>query len=194
VLPACGARSAIVVPGQLYQRIGSGRHPRWRFFTSRFRPTPLARKLDWMRRAPARELRRMDALLKASAEYPKSDRLVLPTRLGNSLRAREVPVHGASAGRLESFVHRVFDELPVALQTEHDQFRSRLDLYCSLVLVFVIGGAAGAALLAGVGATPAAAFAGAAAVLAWVSYRAAVASARAYGGLLKTIADVSASR
>jgi hypothetical protein len=153
-----------------------------------------ARKLDWMRRAPARELRRMDALLKASAEYPKSDRLVLPTRLGNALRAREVPVHGASAGRLESFVHRVFDELPVALQTEHDQFRSRLDLYCSLVLVFVIGGAAGAALLAGVGATPAAAFAGVAAVLAWVSYRAAVASARAYGGLLKTIADVSATR
>lgn len=152
-----------------------------------------AHNLQWKKWAPARDLRRWDALVDALEEYPRSDRLVMPTRLGNALRAREEDVLPASAGKLETFVQRVFHELPVTLQTEHDQFRSRLDLYCSLVLVFCFTGVIATLLLRGLGAALVASAAGIALALAWLSYRAAIASARAYGGLLQVIADVTDS-
>jgi hypothetical protein len=152
-----------------------------------------ANNLQWKRWAPARELRRWDALIDALEEYPRSDRLVMPTRLGNALRAREEDVLPASVGKLETFVQRVFHKLPVTLQTEHDQFRSRLDLYCSLVVVFCLTGVIATLLLLGLDAALVASSAGIALALAWLSYRAAIASARAYGGLLQVIADVPTS-
>ena len=150
-----------------------------------------AAELEWTSLAPAHELRLMDALISAAAEYPESDRLVLPTKLGNTLRAREEPLHDRSDGKLENLVHRIFDDVPVALQVEHDQFRSRLDLYCSLVLVFAVGGGIATILLAGYGTALVVTAAALTVVLSTLSYRAAIASARAYGDLLVTMTEVS---
>jgi hypothetical protein len=147
-----------------------------------------AAALRWMPLAPARELRRMDALDAAIKEYPRSQRLIMPTKLGNTLRAREEYVLQGTGGTLETFVQQVFDELPQSIQVEHDQYRSRLNLYCSLVLVFVVSGVMWVSLLGGYESGPCAAGIGIALALISISYRAAVASARAYGGLLMVIA------
>ena len=150
----------------------------------------------WEEYAPTRERRRIDALKRALEQYPEADHLVRPTRLGNTLTAFEERVNDPSAGALEGFVQKVFDEMPLPLQSQHDEFRSRLDLYCTLVAVFVISGVIG--VLAGVGAEHGArtmaVTAALTVVLTWLSYRAAIASARGYGSVLVTIAERSASR
>ena len=155
----------------------------------------------WEEYAPTRERRRMDGLTRALEQYPEADHLIRPTRLGNTLtafeeRALEERVDDPRAGTLEGFVQEFFDEMPLSLQIQHDEFRSRLDLYCTLVAVFVISGVIG--VLAGVGAEHGArtmlVTAALTVVLTWLSYRAAIASARGYGSVLVTIAKRSASR
>ncbi len=150
-----------------------------------------AAHVPWMKRAPARPLREMEGIQAALREYPKAHHLVRPTKLGNTLRAREEALLPIAGGKLEGFVHRVWEQIPVAIQTEHDQFRSRLDLYCSLLLVFSVAGSLATALLVGFGTVLVAASATLTVLLSWLSYRAAIASARAYGELLTTIADIT---
>jgi hypothetical protein len=140
------------------------------------------------------ERRRIDALADGLKQYPLAAHLVQPTRLGNTLKAYEERVHLAGVGPLEGFVQRVFHELPATIQTQHDQFRPRLDLYCSLVYVFVVSGLTGVAVLATVdeNAAQLVAVTGAiTVVLTWLSYRAAIVSARGYGVLLETIAELT---
>jgi hypothetical protein len=109
---------------------------------------------------------------------------MLPTRLGNVLRRYEDKTGRDS---VESLVQDVFDDLPFSLRVNHDEQRTRLDLYCSMVVVIAVVTVGAAARFAGHGWYAVGAVAlGLAGI--WLTYRAAVASARAYGGLLVRIA------
>jgi hypothetical protein len=152
-----------------------------------------AGRIFWMDHAQPHQRRRYDALVDAFSEFPP-EQLTLPTRLGNTLRSYEASLLQDRDGPpLEAFVIEIYDELPTTLQEAHDQYRGRLDLYCSLVIVFVSVGIAAIPILAsarpGDGFEAPAIAAGSAAVAAWLSYRAAIASARKYGLVLMSIAD-----
>ena len=156
---------------------------------------PLRRDFDdhpWEEFAPTDLLRRIDAMAAAARRFPEDDRAIRPTRLGNTLRAYEDPVEAQIGRPIEAFVQDIFHELPLSLQTDHDQLRSRLDLYCSLVIVFSLCGVTAIGLLAGINAIQAALAGAVFALLVWLSYRAAVTSARAYGSILTAIAGASA--
>jgi hypothetical protein len=129
----------------------------------------------------------MDALSGAGSRYPVDDAAVRPTALGNMLRFYEDPIEREIKAPIEGFVQQIFHRLPPGVQADHDQLRQRLDLYCSLVLVFLVIGLAGAGLLSGGEPIAAVAVGFAGVALACVSYRAAVTSARAYGTFLKTL-------
>jgi hypothetical protein len=145
-----------------------------------------ARAIIWeayARLGDLRRLERLDALLR---EYPAEHRL-LPTRLGNTLRSYEDQVHDPK-GRLQWLVTRVFDQLPPALQADLDHYHSRLQLYCSLVIVLVIGGVSGIYFLPGISLKVTGIVI--TMFLAWLSYRAAITSARAYGGAIIEVGDL----
>jgi hypothetical protein len=147
-----------------------------------------ALKLDWFLWARPGDVRRLDAMELRSQEFPKNHR-ILPTRLGNILRAVEDRVFDPSEGRLEGAVRRIFHLLPVPIQSAHDQYRARLDLYCSLTLVFAfsaIGIPVTWAFLPGWTVEKASALA-VGVVLALLSYRAAIASAKRY---VETLWDI----
>ncbi len=141
------------------------------------------RRIAWDDFAPPEILRRRLNVDKKRRDYPDSRR-ALPTRLGNILRAHE---DETGEREVETFVQRNFDSLPESLQQEHDEQRTRLDLYCSMVFVTAFAATVSAlrlstfegyvigSLLVGL-------------VLMWLMYRAALASARAYGLLLISIA------
>jgi hypothetical protein len=41
-------------------------------------------------------------------------------------------------GSVETMVQELFDDLPFSLRVEHDEQRTRLDLYCSMVFVIAL--------------------------------------------------------
>lgn len=141
------------------------------------------RAYDWQQHAPDDLLRRRVNVGKRRQDFPRPRR-VLPTHLGNVLRKFEDDTGWRSP---ESRVQELFDDLPFSLKVEHDEQRTRLDLYCSVVVV------TGAVTMLAVarfaeqhpGYSAAAATVGL--VTMWLMYRAAIASARAYGRLLVTI-------
>lgn len=149
-----------------------------------------ARHIWWMDHAAPHQRRRYDALVNALNEFPP-EQLTLPTRLGNVLRSVEAPLMHRDAGPLEGRLMKIYDQLPAVVRYEHDQYRGRLDLYCSLVLVFIAVGISSVPILAttDTGPTTSAALiaVGVSAVAVWLSYRAAIASARKYGLVIKTI-------
>jgi hypothetical protein len=150
--------------------------------------------LNWRRFAPAELLRRQDAIEAAIREYPEDHRL-LPTKLGNVLRSSEDALALQESEDLEGFVLRWWQEVPEALQQEHDQYRTRLDLYSLLVFVFSSLALTGIVLvddsvhnLAGrIGVGIGFFF------LATVSYQAAIASAKGFGTVLHAIAEIAAT-
>ncbi len=158
--------------------------------TGRLTPSQLKRirSYDWQRHAPAELLRLRVNIDRRLRDFPRSDR-TLPTKLGNILRAHEDQVGDDP----ESFIQLVFDKLPPSLQEDHDQQRTRLDLYCSMVFVLALSGLIGVARLAPQHWPYAVGASGFAAIGMWLMYRAALATARAYGQLLVTIADVAAT-
>jgi hypothetical protein len=147
-----------------------------------------ARRIGWYTEARTGDVRRIEEVRRRLKEdYPDDDYRLMPTRLGNVLRAGEDRSHDPRSGSLRGSVQRVFYQLPSTVQGNHDQVRSRLDLYCTMVLVFVV--AAPAAFLA-LGPWWVAGIAAAISlILALMSYRAAIASARSYVVILETIAD-----
>jgi hypothetical protein len=142
---------------------------------------------DWRLHLPPEVLYRIDSMDARLASYPAAHRL-LPTRLGNVLRASEDNLERQTEENLEGFVIRHYDELPASLKDEHDDYRTRLDMYCCLVLVFsALAAVGGISLLRVHPAWGAAVAAGAYIALAGVSYEAAIASARRYGRILQEI-------
>jgi hypothetical protein len=146
-------------------------------------------RVDWRRDAPPELQRRLVNLDKKIRDYPEPDRL-LPTRLGNVLRAHEDRTGDRT---VETLVQRRFDSLPLSLQVEHDEQRTRLDLYCSMVFVVLFATLVAiirliqspvhyaiAALVTGL-------------LITLMMYRAAIASARAYGNLIIVISEYSES-
>jgi hypothetical protein len=144
-------------------------------------------QIDWRAHLPSQTRYKMECIRAKLDSYPVSNR-VLPTRLGNVLRASEDKLPLARGENLQGFVMRHYDDLPPALKAEHKEFRTRLDMYCCLVLVFTALALLGIALLADA-APPwgVALFAGAYCAMSYVCYEAAIASARGYGGALLEI-------
>jgi hypothetical protein len=148
-----------------------------------------ARTMGWRVHASPAALDALDRAVRRLAEYPLKHR-VLPTRLGNIIRAKEDKIK-RDGHDLEGLVMRRYERIPARLMTQHDQFRDRLDMYCTFVPVFLILAAASGALLARSADhfVSAACTAVAFILLTWLSYLAAVASARGYGTTLVTIAE-----
>lgn len=125
-----------------------------------------------------------EAVLEArNAAYPSTG-WVMPTRLGNILRRHEQEM---GVDHVEPYVQDHFDTLPVSLQSAHDEERTRLDLYATLVFLLPVVGVAAAVVL-----LPhwwwVLAAEGLMTGLTVLAYRAAIASARAYGSVLVSIA------
>jgi hypothetical protein len=93
-----------------------------------------ARALDWRVLADACDLARLDAASDALMNYPEKHR-ILPTRLGNTLRAAEDLAFETASLSTAKLLNR-FDQLPAALQQDHDRHRRRMYMSCSLVAVF----------------------------------------------------------
>lgn len=93
----------------------------------------LLNELDWRDYASARTMRRLEAHEKRMNRFPRSSR-IMPTRLGNLLRASEDRANEEIPGSVQGMVHRTYHLVPGHLQVEIDQFRNRLGLYASLVV------------------------------------------------------------
>lgn len=149
-----------------------------------------AENFDWEQYAPADLMGRLDAVEVQLDEYP-DDYRVLPTKLGNVIRAVEDSISLPQEEDLENFVVRRWSETPSALRQQHDQYRTRLDLYCMLVFVFLVLSILSPLLLSlGPRNLPSTIGTSLAyLVMSFVSYTAAIASARGYGSAIKAIAE-----
>lgn len=150
----------------------------------------LARKaeaINWKLHAPPATRYRIDSTNARLASYPAKNR-ILPTRLGNVLRATEDTIELEEDENLEGYVVRHFDQLPAALQSQHKDYRTRLDMYCCMTLAFSILSAISIAALNNIMPLWGMAIAVVVYVLmACLSYQAAIASARSYSLILREI-------
>ena len=89
--------------------------------------------LEWWHRADPWLMARIDRRRARLAEFPALTSRTLPTRLGNILRATEDDL-SLAANDVEGFVMRLRGRAPLRLRVQHDQFRTRLDMYCVLTL------------------------------------------------------------
>jgi hypothetical protein len=163
--------------------------------------TPVLRKIKFVgmeinRRRWAKFRRESDDTELLSRLYPRFTPEFLPTRLGNVLRAAE-----RRAGRQHGFTRpgemfpRIYPYVSAALSLGISSARDTLDTACRMcVVLWTLAFLDGIVLLAD-GALPASygAWLGlpvAAALLAWLSYRAAVRAAGAYGRFLFYVFDL----
>jgi hypothetical protein len=155
-----------------------------------------ATRRGWRRSADPADLRKLDTINKRRKSYPEPHR-ILPTRLGNTLRAIEDNLTEADRDNIQGFVMRHYDKIHPRLLTRHTEHRTRLDMYCTLVFVFALLVPADIILLWKFGPWHSPALGGALllVLLAYVSYRAALASADGYGtALLEINAQVKAAK
>ncbi len=144
----------------------------------------------WRNRADAWRLERIDRFVAEYNSYPVDSRM-LPTRLGNLLRATEDRLKNAG-GDVQGFALRQRDKVSGRIQVHHDQFRTRLDMYCTLVFVSVfLAAVTPLAFLGRVSVLPTAATAGSFAVMAAASYLAAISSAGGYCTALKQMDEAA---
>jgi hypothetical protein len=151
-------------------------------------------QLDWRSSCDAWHLARVDQLLKDQKAYPDYTR-IMPTKLGNLMRATEDGLDNAGDD-LEGFVLRRYAAVPRRVQMQHDQFRNRLEMYCTLVFVstVLIGLTLIILLGSGIGVPAISVICGSFAALSVASYLAAIASAGGYCAALKEMdKDWSAS-
>ena len=150
-------------------------------------------KMNWRTLCDAWHLAAVDHLLSKETAYPATSR-VLPTKLGNLIRATEDTLEDA-AGDVEGFALRHYGKMPRRLQMQHDQFRNRLAMFC---IMFFIG----TSLLiltpiilvgSGIDVVAIGIIAGSFAVFSMVSYLAAIASASGYCVVLRQIDEASRS-
>ncbi|MFD3446365.1 hypothetical protein ACFDTO_17360 [Microbacteriaceae bacterium 4G12] len=146
-------------------------------------------KLQWSRWGDAGELHDLTVAKLQLAEFPRPHR-ILPTRLGNVMRASEDRVALAANEDLEGFVIRSKDRLPATIVKEHDAYRQRIEMYCGLV--FVLASQVVFSIMCLAGSTDwgwrlAVPFAFVVAMIA--SYQAAIASALGFGQALREASD-----
>lgn len=146
----------------------------------------------WKWHAEPTTVNRVEEIERKLNEFPERRYRVLPTHLGNLVRAVEDRVHDPSEGRLENFAIHVLDEIPRSINAAFREQRRRLDLYCGLVFVFT--GSILPALAVSLSFPRSRIVAGASlpmalGLAALVSYRAALASGRKFGFALIAIKE-----
>lgn len=131
------------------------------------------------------DLAKVEQLDLQRADYPLLPSRTMPTKLGNILRATEDSLkHGRDD--VQGFAMRRRDLVSPRVQLQHDQFRDRLDMYCTLVFVSVVLAAISGVLLSGsVRWWQTTATAAGFIVFACACYGSAIASARGYCVALK---------
>lgn len=140
-------------------------------------------RTEWMPLCDASHLARIQTLVKAHERYPQAHR-VMPTRLGNLIRATEDLLDSGTQD-VQSFVHRRRNLVSSRIRAQHDQFRTRLEMYCTLVLVNGVLLALAPLILADhVGGTASAVTSAGFAAMGIVSYLAALTSAEGYCQIL----------
>lgn len=144
-----------------------------------------ADRFDWRSLLPAWHRGRLERLELRVGDFPTASR-VLPTRLGNVLRSTEDTLRHDGAD-IESFAYTWREQAPERIQIQHDQFRTRLDMYCTLTLVSALLAVTSPAMLARspYWGAPATATTVGFFALTVTSYCAAIASARGYCSVLK---------
>lgn len=141
-------------------------------------------RLSWRGRCDAWDLAEVDEVLRQERDYPRLSR-ILPTKLGNVMHATEDSLRNAGDD-VEGFALRRRGTVSSRVQQQHDQFRTRLDMYCTLVFVSAVLAAAAVILLWDrLAVVHTAVLAGGFVLLAATSYRAAIASARGYGTAMR---------
>jgi hypothetical protein len=146
----------------------------------------------WQELASPAAVYKVTSLNAVLMDYPAPHR-IMPTRLGNVLRAAEDRLENTE-GDVEGFVIRNHERLPAMLREHHREYRTRLDMYCGLTLIFGVLAVASVISLWTVGSPSALVlFTGFNAGLAAVAYEAAVASARGYALALREIDRFAAS-
>lgn len=138
---------------------------------------------NWPRFAPPELIRQRAMVSRRLEDYPRDDR-IMPTKLGNVLRHYEDDTRRED---VRTLVQRVFEYLPLSLKIDHDEMRTRLDLYCSMVFVVGLSTVIAVVRLAPVDLAYAAGSAVVGLLGMALMYQAGVASARAYGGILVLI-------
>ncbi|MEV1130510.1 hypothetical protein [Agromyces sp. NPDC049794] len=118
-------------------------------------------------------------------EFPEHSR-IMPTKLGNILRTTEDRLRNTN-GDLEGFVMAHRGVASARVLEHHDQFRTRLDMYCMLVFVAATAALVSLPLLWGMPILGQIAVPLALVAVSWASYRAALSSARGYVTTLRQI-------
>jgi hypothetical protein len=140
----------------------------------------VADSIKWEDHASPELLRRQANVERRLADFPHPERMQ-PTKLGNVLRRYEDNIDDKE---VRTFIQRVFDQLPFSLAVEHDEQRNRLDLYCSMIFVITVVALVAVARFASQHLGYALGAIGIAAAGIFLMYRAAIATARAYGSIL----------
>jgi hypothetical protein len=91
-------------------------------------------QLDWTNWCDAWRIAIIDHLDSEQDIYPPATQRILPTKLGNLIRATEDQLVNIE-GDMEGFALRRYAMAPRLVQIEHDKFRDRLEMYCTLVFV-----------------------------------------------------------
>jgi hypothetical protein len=143
-------------------------------------------RLNWRDWSDAWRVAAVDHLIKDEDAYPLDTHRVLPTRLGNLIRATEDQLENTD-GDVQGFALRRYSMAPRLVQVEHDKFRDRLEMYCTLVFVSAALLIFTAVILLGSGVDLAAIaiIAGSFVALSGASYLAAIASAGGYCSALR---------
>jgi hypothetical protein len=144
------------------------------------------------RHAPPDLLRRQANVIRRLADFPLSNpprfSYIMPIRLGNIMMHAYVDQLGLEKVG-QAYVLEIYDRLPTHLRAQHDEWRVRLDLYCSMVFVVALTTTVSTVLLApqhwrhGISAVAVGS------VAVWLVYRGAIATARYYGLLLVRMKD-----
>src|ERR1700722_4805735 len=71
------------------------------------------------------------------ARLPSATHRIVPTTLGSTLRSGEDQLIRDSEENLEEFVLRRYQQMSSELKAQHRRFRSQLNIYCLLTLVFL---------------------------------------------------------
>lgn len=143
-------------------------------------------KRNWENWCDAWHTAKVEHLRDAEEDYPLERHRILPTKLGNLIRATEDQLQNTEDD-VQGFALRRYAGTPPLIQAEHDKFRSRLEMYCTLVFV-------SASLLiftililcrSGIGVAAIIIISACFGALSEASYLAAIASARGYCSALK---------